>query len=90
MVAFHSTSNVSNPEFTVVDDAARNLVTNMPDNYDAMSHYDFFAEMYALYYDYDDPKRKAIPATVGKWFDDNVGKRDPDNPRKPAARRKPG
>jgi hypothetical protein len=46
--------------------------------------------MYALYYDYDDPKRKAIPATVRKWMDDNIGKRDPENPRRPATRRKPG
>jgi len=50
----------------------------------------FLAEMYALYYDYDDPKRKAIPATVRKWMDDNIGKRDPENPRRPATRRKPG
>ena len=46
--------------------------------------------MYARGCHYDDPKRKAIPATVGNWLDDNIGERDPDNPRKPAARRKPG
>ncbi len=76
--------------FMVVDTAALNLVAKMPDNYAAMSHFEFFAEVYALYYDYDDPKRKAIPATVRKWMDDNIGKRDPENPRRPAARRKPG
>ncbi len=73
----------------VVDAAALNLVAKMPDNYAAMSLYEFFAEIYALYYDYDDPERKAIPATVRKWLDENIGKRDPENPRKPAARRKP-
>ena len=76
--------------FMVVDTAAVNLVAKMPDNYAAMSHFEFFAEMYALYYDYDDPKRKVIPASFAKRFDDNVGKRDPENPRRPAARRKPG
>jgi len=76
--------------FMVVDTAALTLVAKMPDNYAAMSHYEFFAEMYALYYDYDDPKRKVIPSIVAKWFDANIGKRDPDNPRRPAARRKPG
>jgi hypothetical protein len=55
-----------------------------------MSYWEFFAEIYALYYDYDDPKRKAIPKTVAKWLEENIGKRDPDNPRKPLARRGPG
>jgi len=50
----------------------------------------FFAEVYAVYYDYDNPKRKAILATVGKWMDDSIGKRDPENSRRPAATRKPG
>ena len=80
--AFHPMSNASNPELMVVDTAALNLVAKMPDNHAAMSHYEFFAEMYALYYDYDDPKRKAIPATVAKWLDENIGKRDPENPRR--------
>lgn len=75
--------------FMVVDTAALNLVAKMPDNYAAMSHFEFFAEIYALYYDYDDPQRKAIPATVAKWLDENIGKREPENPRRPAARRKP-
>jgi hypothetical protein len=52
-------------------------------------HFEFFAEIYAPYYDYDDPQRKAIPATVAKWLDENIGKREPENPRRPAARRKP-
>jgi|GEM_PF-6044137 len=59
-------SNASNPELMVVDTAALNLVAKMFDNHAAMSHYEFFAEMYALYYDYDDRKRKATPAAVAK------------------------
>ena len=69
---FHQMSNVSNAEIMAGGTAALNLVAKMPDNYAAMSYYEFFAEMYALYYDYDDPKRKAIPATVGKWMDETT------------------
>jgi hypothetical protein len=32
----------------VIDTAALNLVAKMPDNYAAMSYYEFFAEIYAL------------------------------------------
>jgi hypothetical protein len=76
-------------EFMVVDTSALDLVAKMPDNYAAMSHFEFFAEIYALYYDVDDPKRKVIPADVAKWLDANIGKRDPRNPRRPMQRRKP-
>ena len=76
--------------FMVVETAALSLVAKLPDNYAAMSYFEFFAEIDALYYDYDDPKRKAIPKTVAKWMDENIGKRDPENARRPAARRKPG
>ena len=62
----------------------------MPDNYAAMSDYEFFAEMYAVYYDYDEPKRTVTPSKVAKWLDENIGKRDPENPRRPALLRKPG
>jgi hypothetical protein len=74
----------------VVDTATLDLIDKLPDNYAAMSLYEFFAEMYALYYDYDDPKRIVIPIAVAKWFDANIGKREPENPRRPAARKKPG
>ncbi|HWH79524.1 MAG TPA: CpXC domain-containing protein [Candidatus Binatus sp.] len=76
-------------QFMVVDTATLDLVDKMPDNYAAMSHFEFFAETYALYYDYDDPKRKVIPAAVAKWLDANIGKREAENPRRPAARKKP-
>jgi CpXC motif protein len=75
--------------FMAVDITTLDLVAKMPDNYAAMSHFEFFAEMYALYYDFDDPKRKVIPPFVAAWFDENIGKRDPANPRRPMQRRKP-
>ena len=49
--------------------------------------YEFFSEIYALRYDYDDPKHKAVPATVANWADENIGKRDP---KIPASRRQGG
>src|SRR5262245_51280857 len=36
------------------------FVARMPDAYAAMSPYEFFAELYALYYDHDDPQRGVI------------------------------
>jgi len=76
-------------EFMVVDTDTLDLIAKMPDDYAAMSHFEFFAEIYALYYDVDDPKRKVIPNYVATWFDENIGKRDPANPRRPMQRRKP-
>lgn len=60
--------------FMVVDVTTLDLVAKMPDAYASMSHFEFFAELYALYYDLDDPQRPAIPADVAKWIDDNIGK----------------
>lgn len=57
----------------VVDESTLALVEQMPDSYAAMSHYEFFAELYALYYDLDDPLRSAIPGDVGQWIDTNLG-----------------
>ena len=51
MVNCNSTFSDWNARFMVVDTAALNLVAKMPDNYAAISHFEFFAEMYALYYD---------------------------------------
>jgi hypothetical protein len=39
--------------------------------------------------DFDDPKRKVIPSYIATWLDENIGKRDPANPRRPMPRRKP-
>lgn len=53
----------------------------MPDIYAAMSPAEFFAELYALYFDPDDPKRKNVPADVAKWIDKNLGA--PESTRAP-------
>ena len=46
---------------------------HMPDPYAAMSPAEFFAEMYALHYDLDDPQRRHIPADVKAWMDAKLG-----------------
>ena len=38
-----------------------------------MSHFEFFAELYSLYYDKDDPKQGNIPKEIANWMDQNVG-----------------
>ena len=76
-------------QFMVVDTATLDLVAKMPDNYAAMSHFEFFAETYALYYDYENPKRKVIPVAVARWLDANIGRRNTKEPRRPASRKKP-
>jgi hypothetical protein len=65
-------------------------VARMPDNYAAMSQYEFFAELYALYYDYDDPQRGVVAGDpeVSGWLDRNIGRRDKTNPRAPGRRSK--
>lgn len=67
--------------FIAVDIKTLDLVARMPDNYASMSHFEFFAEMYALYYDLDDPKRSVIPSDIAKWIDDNIGAPEPAAPR---------
>ena len=57
----------------------------MPDEYAAMSPAEFFAELYALYYDLDDPKRKNIPADAMSWLKTNIGAAAPSRPRHPAS-----
>lgn len=53
----------------VVNEETLALVARMPSSYAAMSTFEFFAEMYALYYDEDDPLRQVLPAQVGAWLD---------------------
>jgi hypothetical protein len=75
----------------VVSESALQLVAKMPSSYAAMSHYEFFAEIYSLYYDADDPQRPVIPANVATWLDKNIGVPVPNNPTPPtAARRRKG
>ncbi len=49
------------------------IAEKMPDAYAAMSPGEFFAEVYAVVYDLDDPKRKKMPADVMKFFDEKLG-----------------
>lgn len=60
--------------FMAVDVAWLDFVNQkMPWNYAAMSPAEFFAEIYALYYDPVDPRRTAIPADIAAWLSANVG-----------------
>ncbi|MEM8587357.1 MAG: CpXC domain-containing protein [Pseudomonadota bacterium] len=45
----------------------------MPSSYAAMSPYEFFAELYALYYDLDDRMRPNIPESAQAWLDTHIG-----------------
>jgi hypothetical protein len=77
-------------EFMAVDaDTLDRFVARMPDDYAAMSPFEFFAEIYALYYDQDDPQRQVISgdAEVSSWLDREIGRWDPKSPRQPGARR---
>ena len=57
-----------------VSEATLELINSrLPDPYAAMSPGEFFAELYALYYDRDDPQRKNIPADVMAWIDKQLG-----------------
>ena len=59
--------------FMAVDDTTLALVDRMPSNYAAMSPYEFFAELYALYYDREDPHRNAIPSHIATWLSGTLG-----------------
>lgn len=49
------------------------IAERMPDNYSAMSPAEFFAELYAVVYDMDDPRRNKLPADVLAFFADKLG-----------------
>ncbi|MGA9772208.1 MAG: CpXC domain-containing protein [Blastocatellia bacterium] len=72
--------------FMAVDAATLDLVANMPDEYASMSHYEFFAELYALNYDLDDPQRAVIPDDVSQWLANNIGAQLSDEPMLAAPR----
>jgi hypothetical protein len=73
-----------------VGTAALDMVNGfMPSTYAAMSHYEFFAELYALYFDPGDPRRARIPADVMKWLENQVGKPPAASPAPPAPRAAP-
>ena len=64
--------------FVIVDLTTLDFVANMPRSYAAMSHYEFFADLYALYYDLDDPMRPAIASDVTQWLEVNIGQPIPN------------
>lgn len=59
--------------FMCVNTSTIELVGKMPSLYAAMSPPEFFAELYALWYDADDNKRKVVPDFARDWFAANVG-----------------
>lgn len=69
--------------FIAVDADALDLVGRMPSAYASMSHFEFFAELYALYYDLDDPQRKHIPEDVVEWMVANLGAPEAGSPSAP-------
>ncbi|MNF28744.1 hypothetical protein D3C84_94330 [compost metagenome] len=69
--------------FMVVDELTLDLVAEMPQSYASMSPFEFFAELYALYFDLDDTKRSNLPTSVITWFDENIGTPEIDAPMKP-------
>jgi hypothetical protein len=71
-----------------VDVATLELVAKMPDSYASMSHLEFFAELYALFHDVDDPRRGAIPADVAAWLTDRVGAPEVGAPARGRKRRR--
>jgi hypothetical protein len=75
--------------YMVVDLETLALINDgMPDRYAAMSPYEFFAELYALHYDRDDPKRENIPRDVSAWLDQHVGRPDAEASRRKRRRRR--
>lgn len=56
----------------IVNTGTLDIITQMPDPYAAMSHTEFFAELYAVYYDLDDPCRHNIPPDIINWFEKNI------------------
>jgi hypothetical protein len=68
-------------KFVVVHTKTLDLVAEMPDAYASMSHFEFFAELYALHFDLDDPKRKAIPEDVAEWMNKHIGAPDSNAPK---------
>jgi CpXC protein len=72
----------------VNEDTLKLINTGMPDKYAAMSPFEFFAELYALYYDADDPMRKNIPKPVMQWLEKNIGAMRTEPEVRPIARSK--
>ena len=65
--------NYKDQKFMAVNKTTLDLIAQMPSNEAAMSPSKFFGELYALYYDLDDPKRSVISSEIAAWFEDNIG-----------------
>lgn len=50
------------------------IISRMPDSYAAMSPAEFFAELYAVLFDVDDPERLQLPEDVVEWLYENIGR----------------
>lgn len=59
--------------FTVVNESALDLVEQMPSSYAAMSPFEFFAELYAVFYNLNNPDWGNIPQNLRDWLWDNIG-----------------
>jgi hypothetical protein len=71
--------------FMSVQEACLEFInTKMPWDYAAMSPGEFFAELYALYYDVDNAHRQSIDPTVAAWLTANVGAPRSGAPAPPA------
>lgn len=56
-----------------VNDTTLTLINErMPDVYAAMSPLEFFAELYALHHDRDDPLTRKLPKAIGQWIAANL------------------
>lgn len=67
-----------------IDDTAVSLIVeHMPNRYASMSPYEFFAEIFAWYYDGQSPRRDKIPAAISAWLVANIGSLDPSSPFAP-------
>jgi hypothetical protein len=70
--------NYWEPSFIAVPGTTLDIVASMPRSYAAASPNEFFAELYELYYDLDDPARRFIPRDVTEWLDREIGVPDKD------------
>ncbi|MBK8039295.1 MAG: CpXC domain-containing protein [Verrucomicrobiaceae bacterium] len=64
-------------QLMIVSDETIDLVRNMPSLYAAMSPLEFFAELYAFYFDPDAKGKVIIPKNVRDWLDANIGRPSP-------------
>lgn len=65
-------------ELMIVKEDTINVLAIMPDQYAAMSPPEFFAELYAVFYDVEDDDYKKLPKDVKQWLETNIGRPDTD------------